>query len=116
MVAYLASVLGGLIINMHCWSAKPASCCSAFHASAMGDAHCMLMLRWLQILRLSPWLPALEELHACGNGIRSLAADGMQGGACPNTGMLAHLQARSRACLLVSRLAGYRETRWLGVL
>lgn len=58
------------------------------------------MVLWLQVLRLSPWLPALEELHACGNGIRSLAADGVQGGARPDAGMLAHLQVHSCAHLL----------------
>ena len=71
---------------------------------------CASILLWLQVLQLSPWLPALEELHACGNGIRSLAADGVQGGACPNAGMLAHLQARSCSRLLIFRLAGSQET------
>ena len=70
----------------------------------------MPVLLWLQVLRLSPWLPAVEELHACGNGIRSLAADGMHEGACPNTGMLAHLQACSCARLFSFRLAGFQET------
>ncbi|KAK9826423.1 hypothetical protein WJX81_003979 [Elliptochloris bilobata] len=45
---------------------------------------------WAQVLRLGPWLPALVELHACGNAIRSLAVDGLEEG---STGMLARLQA-----------------------
>lgn len=48
-----------------------------------------------QVLRLGPWLPALEELHAVGNGIGSLAPGRPADGDSALNPLLARLQARA---------------------
>jgi len=47
-----------------------------------------------QVLRLGAWLPALQELHLCANGICSLAAPDFGCDAAGGSAMLARLQAR----------------------